>query len=170
MTKYKLEMTNRRGGKHGHVATLNKNNLIIPSMPKTPKTPIHLIATAILILATAPATASHLTKPPLPNPNDGCSCVPDFDFRRCCEIHDLAYHHGGSSDQRKRADQIFRKCIKEFDHNILDDVYYIGVRAGGVPWLPTPWRWGFGYHYKKGHRGYTAHSEQTEKILQEDKK
>lgn len=36
-----------------------------------------------------------------------------------------------------------------------------------VPWLPTSFRWGFGYPYEKGHRGYTPHSEQTEKILNE---
>jgi hypothetical protein len=24
---------------------------------------------------------------------------------------------------------------------------YIGVRIGGHAWLPTPWRWGYGWYW-----------------------
>lgn len=126
----------------------------------------NLFAIAILAITTS-AAASHLPDPPKPNPKDGCSWVPDCNVKTCCDDHDRAYRHGGTSEQRKRADQKFRQCIRDKDHSILDDVYYIGVRMNAVPWLPTSFRWGFGYPYEKGHRGYTPHSEQTEKILNE---
>ncbi len=130
-------------------------------------TPIlHLIAIMILAITTT-AAASHLKDPPLPNPKDGCSCVPDFKFTSCCDDHDRAYRHGGTWEQRKRADEKFRQCIRNKGYGVLDDIYYLGVRISAVPWLPTPFRWGFGYPFKKGHRGYTPHSEETEKILNE---
>lgn len=135
-------------------------------MPTKQKTIAKLLAIAFIAISTT-ASASHLKQPPLPFTDDGCSCSPDLNFRQCCYDHDRAYYHGGSKEQRQRADEKFRQCIRDKDHSILDDVYYIGVRIGAVPWLPTPWRWGFGYPFKKGHRGYTPHSEQTEKILNE---
>jgi hypothetical protein len=52
-------------------------------------------------------------------------------------------------------DRQFRQCIAERDHSILSQVYYVGVRLGGTPYLPTPWRWGFGWEYT---RGYTKES------------
>lgn len=27
----------------------------------------------------------------------------------------------------------------------MASVFYSGVRMGGTPWLPTPWRWGYGW-------------------------
>lgn len=135
-------------------------------MNKTHPPITNIIIIAMLAITTT-ATASHLTDPPKPNPKDGCSWTPDYNIASCCNDHDRAYRHGGSREQRKRADQKFRQCIRDKDHSILDDVYYIGVRMNAVPWLPTSFRWGFGYPYEKGHRDYTPHSEQTEKILNE---
>ncbi|MEE8389067.1 MAG: hypothetical protein V3R65_10865 [Acidiferrobacterales bacterium] len=66
-----------------------------------------------------------------------------------------------------RADESFRQCIRDKGHWFLDDAYYIGVRINAVPWLPTAFRWGFGYPFKKGHRGYTPHSGETERFLNE---
>jgi hypothetical protein len=117
--------------------------------------PTVMLLTLASIAVTTPTTASHLDKPPLPFPDDGCSCAPDGNFRQCCEAHDRAYYQGGSKEQRKQADREFRQCIRDKGHAILDDIYYFGARVGGVPWLPTAWRWGFGYPFKKGHRGYT---------------
>ncbi len=135
-------------------------------MPKNHTPTLYLIAIAIIAISTS-AVASHLKQPPIPYSDDGCSCVPDFNFVQCCRDHDRAYYHGGSAEQRARADERFRQCIREKGHGVLDDVYYIGVRINAVPWLPTPFRWGFGYSFRKGHRGYTAHSKETERILNE---
>lgn len=107
-----------------------------------------LFALASVVVAGDPPT------PPLPNPHDGCTLAPDLNFRHCCDVHDEAYWRGGTEEDRERADRAFRQCIHDAGHPILDQVYYIGVRIGGVPWLPTHWRWGFGWPYSKGHRGY----------------
>jgi hypothetical protein len=111
-------------------------------------------------LATA-ALADDSTTPPLPNPHDGCSCVPDINDTvfACCDAHDEAYWRGGTKQQRKDADIAFRQCVSAAGHSVVAGVYYYGVRMGGVPWLPTPFRWGFGWPYAKGHRGYEKPAE-----------
>ena len=78
---------------------------------------------------------------------DGCSCWPDGDWLECCVNHDLLYWIGGTREERKDADQELRKCVTEKGHPIVGQVMYLGVRIGGVWWLPTPFRWGFGWNY-----------------------
>lgn len=117
----------------------------------------HYIALLIPLFITAPVQAEGPATPPLPNPHDGCSCVPDINekIRACCDAHDVAYWLGGTRAQRKQADQAFRQCARDAGHPVIAAIYYMGVRMGGVPWLPTPYRWGFGWPYEKGRRGYT---------------
>jgi hypothetical protein len=46
-----------------------------------------------------------------------------------------------------RADVKLYRCVrakKGFHHKIIAPIMFIGVRIGGVSWLPTPFRWGFG--------------------------
>ena len=117
--------------------------------------PAALFTPIVALVLVASVSAAHLAQPPLPFPDDGCSCAPDGNFRSCCEAHDKAYYQGGSKQERLAADRALRECIRIKGHTIVDDIYYFGTRIGGVPWLPTPWRWGFGYPYKKGHRGYS---------------
>jgi hypothetical protein len=38
---------------------------------------------------------------------------------------------------------------------------YRGVRAGGTPYLPTPYRWGYGWRYLRGYKALT----EAEKLL-----
>lgn len=79
--------------------------------------------------------------------SDGCSYFPDCDYRICCVEHDKEYFVGGSWKQRWRSDKKLYKCVaakKGFQHKIIAPVMWFGVRAFGVPWLPTPFRWGFG--------------------------
>jgi len=118
----------------------------------------HLLAiTLILLFMAFPAKGDDRPTPPRPNPHDGCSCVPDINdkIRACCDAHDVAYWYGGTRQQRKQADQDFKECVITAGHPFIAGLYYAGVRMGGVPWLPTPYRWGFGWPYSKGHRGYT---------------
>jgi hypothetical protein len=66
---------------------------------------------------------------------------------RCCAEHDRAYFVGGSWKERWRADKKLYNCVaakKGFQHKIIAPVMWLGVRAFGVSWLPTPFRWGFG--------------------------
>jgi len=82
---------------------------------------------------------------------DGCTLAPNLDFRDCCDWHDTRYWIGGTREQRRQVDLQFRQCIAERDHNILSHLYYFGVRVCGTPYLPTPWRWGFGWEYLHGY-------------------
>ncbi len=79
--------------------------------------------------------------------SDGCSHFPDGDYLDCCYEHDKTYFAGGSWTQRWRADKKLYKCVAAkngFEHKIIAPVMWTGVRAFGVPWLPTSFRWGFG--------------------------
>ncbi len=61
----------------------------------------------------------------------------------CCDIHDQPYAKGGTAEQRKQADIDLMVCVIRSGHPILAATMWAAVRVGGVPWLPTPWRWGF---------------------------
>ena len=79
--------------------------------------------------------------------SDGCSLFPDGDYRDCCVEHDKTYYVGGNWKQRWRADKKLFKCVarkKGFEHKIIAPLMWLGVRVGGVSWLPTSFRWGFG--------------------------
>ena len=79
--------------------------------------------------------------------SDGCSMFPDCKYRDCCVEHDRAYYVGESWTQRWQADKKLFKCVagkKGFQHKFIAPVMWLGVRVGGVSWLPTPFRWGFG--------------------------
>lgn len=76
--------------------------------------------------------------------SDGCSLFPDGDYRNCCVEHDKAYYFGGTKAERKAADKELKACVRAKGHKYLAPMMYLGVRIGGVAWLPTPFRWGFG--------------------------
>lgn len=61
-----------------------------------------------------------------------------------CVLHDRAYWRGGSAADRLAADRNFHDSIAMFGYPIIAFIYYHSVRLGGVPWLPTSWRWGYG--------------------------
>lgn len=90
-------------------------------------------------------------KPPRPFKTDGCSMSPDLNFGCCCVEHDLVYWEGGTAEGRKKADMELRQCIAEKEHPYLANVYYLGVRLGGNPYIPACWRWGFGWPYGHGY-------------------
>lgn len=79
--------------------------------------------------------------------SDGCTHFPNGDYLDCCFQHDLAYYNGGSWMQRWRADGQLRKCVAAKNgwwHKPVSVIMWGGVRIGGLPFLPTPYRWGFG--------------------------
>lgn len=79
--------------------------------------------------------------------SDKCSLFPDCDYGDCCVEHDKDYYFGGTSRERWRSDIRLYKCVrakKGFHHKIIAPIMFVGVRIGGVAWLPTPFRWGFG--------------------------
>lgn len=91
---------------------------------------------------------------------DGCSRFPDHslisndDWCHCCVAHDLAYWRGGTAEERLAADETLRTCVEKATRNrALANLMFTGVRAGGVPYFYTSYRWGYGWKYG---RNYTA--------------
>jgi hypothetical protein len=84
--------------------------------------------------------------PPHPFTTDGCSLWPDSTWGHCCLAHDVVYWCGGSSDERSKADADLSACVSN-EFGGMGPLMWLGVRAGGVWWLPAPWRWGYGWDY-----------------------
>lgn len=91
-----------------------------------------------------PEATKAKTQPDFIFTTDGCSVAPNADWAACCVVHDIPYWCGGSEADREAADQFLQQCINKHADTI-GDLYYVGVVIGGVPWLPTPWRWGYGW-------------------------
>lgn len=95
--------------------------------------------------------------------SDGCSCFPDGTladpqkWRAACVRHDWAYWQGGTATDRLKADRALRQALLSKGHPLTAHIAYLGVRAGGHPLLPTPWRWGYGWPYPRGYRSLQKH-------------
>ena len=88
--------------------------------------------------------------------SDGCSVVPDGiwgddAWRECCVLHDVHYWCGGSSADRIQADRQLQQCVAEKGYPIWGQIMYVGVRAGGHPLWPVPWRWGYGWPWYRNY-------------------
>jgi hypothetical protein len=90
-------------------------------------------------------------EPPNAFTTDGCTLSPDGTWQSCCVDHDMVYWCGGSSAARCLADEKFRSCIAEKGGGVTAAIMYWGVRLGGNPWLPTYWRWGYGWSWPRGY-------------------
>jgi hypothetical protein len=74
----------------------------------------------------------------------------------CCLEHDIAYWQGGSEQDRRNADLELRECILQKTRDArLAKLVYDGVRAGGSPYFPTWYRWGYGWSYGRPYRCLT---------------
>lgn len=114
-------------------------------------------APSLVLLSLLAACA---TQPGLrPFVSDGCSWFPDralvgkADWCSCCLAHDLAYWKGGTEEQRRQADRQLRDCVAtKTGDAILAENMQAGVRAGGSPALPTPFRWAYGWPAGRGYQ------------------
>jgi hypothetical protein len=92
---------------------------------------------------------------------------PPYEF--CCTAHDRAYWQGETVEgyaRRLEADETLRRCVVDYgtqhraefaerfrlsedvittNFQIIGDVMYFAVRAGGGPCTAFPWRWGYGW-------------------------
>jgi len=93
-----------------------------------------------------------------PFTTDGCSSFPDGNIKQkslwsnCCVSHDLAYWKGGTSEQRLKADNALKSCVSEVGEPEIAAIMLAGVRVGGSPYFPTPYRWGYGWPYSRGYK------------------
>ncbi len=96
---------------------------------------------------------NHTTDTQKPFVTDGCTAFCDGSWRMCCVAHDRAYWQGGTRAQRRDADNALRHCVYQKSGNrVLSDAMYGAVRIAGVPYIATPWRWGFGWTFGRGYK------------------
>lgn len=111
------------------------------------------------VMLTSAACASTLrgSSSPLPTPDsqsqltsqaslvsDGCTWFPEGSWHACCVQHDERYFIGGSFRQKLAADRGLASCVSRAGHPLVGSLMFLGTQLGGLPWLPTPFRWGFG--------------------------
>lgn len=107
----------------------------------------------MLSILASNATATDLK----PFTSDGCSRFPDGTptqqelWLSCCTQHDVAYWQGGTAEQRYAADQELERCVTAVGEPEIALVMLAGVRVGGTPYLPTKFRWGYGWPYPRGY-------------------
>jgi hypothetical protein len=130
--------------------------------------PFSSLALALLLVG-AHAHADDLA----PFTTDGCSSFPDGTPKNqnlwltCCIKHDLAYWKGGTYQQRLDADLELEQCVAKAGEPDIAKVMLQGVRAGGSPVFPTPYRWGYGWPFGRGYKELTEQEwEQVRNALQ----
>lgn len=107
--------------------------------------------------------------------SDGCSLFPDRslinedDWCECCIEHDIAYWQGGTENERKQADKLFKECVlAQTQDEALANMMYVGVRFGGSPYFPTWYRWGYGWNYQRGYSPLTQEEKNTVQVKLEE--
>lgn len=104
-----------------------------------------------------------------PFTTDGCSAFPNGTLEQqslwlnCCIRHDLSYWKGGTYDERLAADKALQQCVAQVGEPDIADLMLAGVRIGGSPLFPTPYRWGYGWPYPRGYKNLTAGERQEVK-------
>ena len=121
----------------------------------------------ILILFTFPSIAMGSELKPFTT--DGCSSFPDGTLKQqslwvnCCIRHDLAYWKGGSYDEKLQSDKALQSCVAEVGEPEIAAIMLAGVRVGGSPYFPTPYRWAYGWPYLRGYKTLSAEESQQVK-------
>lgn len=100
---------------------------------------------------------------------DGCSVFPDGTpdqqsaWLGCCVRHDLAYWKGGTYDERLKADEALKTCVEKIGEPEIAAIMRAGVRIGGTPYLPTSFRWGYGWSGARGYKPLSKEEKQEVK-------
>ena len=101
-----------------------------------------LVLVAVQAVSVIPQT-SQTRVMPSDFKSDNCTLFPDGNYCECCVEHDKDYYFGGTEKERRASDRRLYRCVKQ-KNKFAAGLMYLGVRIGGVSWLPTPFRWGFG--------------------------
>jgi hypothetical protein len=70
----------------------------------------------------------------------------------CCVRHDFAYWKGGTYQERLDADLALEKCVDRLGEPKIAKLMLKGVRAGGSPQFPSPYRWGYGWPFPRNYQ------------------
>lgn len=117
------------------------------------------ITLLIFILASLVSCTSPSNPQLNPFTTDGCSRFPDGTrdnktlWLHCCTAHDIAYWQGGTREERRAADFALRECVIAIGEKTIANLMLVGVWLGGSPYLPTSFRWGYGWPYTRGYEG-----------------
>lgn len=66
--------------------------------------------------------------------------------------------------QRLAADHELRACVAQVKDKHLAQLMLSGVRVGGSPFYPTPFRWGYGWDYLRGYKPLSE--DEKQQVLQ----
>ena len=108
-----------------------------------------------------------------PFATDGCSLFPNGTSEHkdlwldCCKKHDHKYWLGGTKAERLKADRGLRDCVSAVGEPKTAELMLEGVRVGGTPYLPTRFRWGYGWRYFRGYRPLT---DGEKKLIEESQR
>ncbi len=112
-----------------------------------------------------------------PFTSDGCSVFPDGTLKEkdlwlaCCIEHDKAYWLGGTYKEKELADARLEKCVADIGEPFIATLMKAGVRIGGSPYFPTPFRWGYGWAYSRGYAPLTElELKVVERVLSESER
>lgn len=112
---------------------------------------LSIVIITVLTLLSSYIKADELT----PFTSDGCSLFPNGTITQntlwlsCCTAHDVDYWQGGTYQERIDADQALKQCVAKVGHPEIAKLMLTGVRVGGTPYLPTSFRWGYGWPYPR---------------------
>lgn len=102
---------------------------------------------------------------------DGCSVFPDGTWqdgdlwRDCCLKHDYDYWKGGTEEERESSDKALKQCVAKLGEDTVAKLMLAGVRAGGSPYFPTSYRWGYGWPLGRGYKALTEQELQQVEAL-----
>ena len=125
---------------------------------------------SLLVLAFAGCTSPSGLQP---FTTDGCTLFPNGTLAHkdlwldCCIKHDYKYWMGGTEAERAKADIELQKCVAAVGEPKTAELMLRGVRAGGTPYLPTGFRWGYGWTY---FRGYKPLTDGEKKLIEESRR
>ena len=135
---------------------------------------MRIVFSLLLVIFSGAVTAENIK----PFTSDGCSSFPDGTFEHkelwlsCCTAHDYAYWQGGTYDERLIADKKLQLWCAKVGEPQIAQLMLAGVRVGGTPYLPTSFRWGYGWPYPRLYKTLTAEEQKKIKlsnIISEDK-
>lgn len=118
----------------------------------------HLAVAFGVVFLFSPAAFAEELKP---FTTDGCSSFPDGTIKHaslwasCCIRHDFAYWKGGTYEDRLEADEALEQCVASVGEPKIASLMLAGVRIGGTPYLPTAYRWGYGWPFMRGYEALT---------------
>ncbi|NVJ61179.1 MAG: hypothetical protein HWE27_12365 [Gammaproteobacteria bacterium] len=119
----------------------------------------YFIFLLVLLCTLLPSTVYSQSLKPFSS--DGCSLFPEGTPKQqklwlnCCVEHDIAYWKGGTYLERLAADQALERCVAQVGEPGIAKLMLAGVRVGGTPYLPTKFRWGYGWSFGRGYDALT---------------